>query len=75
MAATEELIAEITIQGLRRATTTTGRDRKTIRMIFNGKEVKASSLPKVIMGLPKEWSEKCQYEGPSEIPSGDCFAR
>ena len=71
--ANESLIAEISARGLRKMTKQMGRDRKTIRGILNGNKVKVSTLAKVVMGLREEWSEKCQYEGPSEIPSGDCF--
>ena len=71
--ANESLIAEISARGLRKMTKQMGLDRKTIRGILNGNKVKVSTLAKVVMGLREEWSEKCQYEGPSEIPSGDCF--
>jgi len=51
VAANESLAAEISARGLRKTTSETGLDRKTIRGILNGKKVKASTLAKVVMGL------------------------
>jgi hypothetical protein len=48
------LIAEISARGLRKTTKETGLDRKTIRDILNGKNVKASTLAKVVVGLREE---------------------
>jgi len=47
-------LAEISAQGLRRTTKTTGLDRKTIRGILNGRKVKTSTLVKVVMGLRED---------------------
>jgi hypothetical protein len=54
VAANESLIAEISTRGLRKTTTETGLDRKTIRSILNRKKVKASTLAKIVIGLRKE---------------------
>jgi hypothetical protein len=51
LAANEGLIAEIRAQGLRKTTRQTGLDRKTLRAIVQGKNVKASTLAKVVVGL------------------------
>ena len=49
--ANESLIAEISERGLRKTTKQTGLDRKTIRAILKGDQVKASTLAKVVIGL------------------------
>ena len=54
VAANESLVAEISERGLRKTTKETGLDRKTIRAILNGKKLKASTLAKVVMGLPED---------------------
>jgi hypothetical protein len=54
LAANESLIAEISARGLRKTTKETGLDRKTIRAILKGKEVKASTLAKVVTQLRRE---------------------
>ena len=54
LAANERLLAEISARGLRKATKDTGLDCKTIRSIFSGNKVKASTLAKVVMGLREE---------------------
>jgi hypothetical protein len=51
VAANETLIAEISARGLRRTTMTTGLDRKTIRRVVSGKQVKVSTLGKIVIGL------------------------
>jgi hypothetical protein len=51
VAANESLIAEISARGLRRTTMTTGVDRKTIRRVVSGKQVKVSTLGKIVIGL------------------------
>jgi predicted transcriptional regulator len=51
-------MAEISANGLRRTTKTTGLDRKTIRKILNGKPVKVSALAKVAFGLRAEEQDK-----------------
>jgi hypothetical protein len=51
VAVNEGLIAEISARGLRKATKTTGLDRKTIRAILRGEKVKASTLAKVVIGM------------------------
>jgi hypothetical protein len=51
MAANESLIAEIGARGLRKTTKETGLDRKTIRGILNGAQVKTSTLAKMVTGL------------------------
>jgi hypothetical protein len=53
-AATEALKAEIKERGVRNTTRQTGRDRKTIRRILNGKKVKASTLAQVVTRLVGE---------------------
>jgi hypothetical protein len=45
---------QIRERGLRKTTKQTGLDRKTIRGVFSGKEVKASTLAKLVMGLQQE---------------------
>lgn len=50
-AANENLITEISTNGLCKTTEQTGLDRKTIRAILKGRKVKASTLSKVVMGL------------------------
>jgi hypothetical protein len=54
VAANESLITEISARGLRKTTKETGLDRKTIRRIFNGKKLKASTLAKVVIGMRQE---------------------
>lgn len=54
VAANESLIAEIRRHGLRKSTKATGLDRKTIRAVFRGRTVKASTLVKVVAGLREE---------------------
>ena len=49
--ANQGLIAEISARGLRRTTMTTGLDRKTIRRVVSGKQVKVSTLGKIVIGL------------------------
>jgi hypothetical protein len=51
VAANETLIAEISARGLRRTTMATGLDRKTIRRVVSGKQVKVSTLGKMVIGL------------------------
>jgi hypothetical protein len=51
VAANESLIAEISRHGLRRTTTRTGLDRKTIRAVAAGRKVKISTLAKVVAGI------------------------
>jgi len=51
VAANESLIAEISAHGLRSTTKAPGLDRKTIRSILNGKNVKASTLAKLVIGM------------------------
>ena len=54
VAAKESLIAEIGARGLPKTTKETGLDRKTIRGILNGAQVKASTLAKMVTGLRSE---------------------
>jgi hypothetical protein len=51
VAANESLIAEIKERGLRKTTRQTGLDRKTIRAILNGDNVRVSTLAKAVMGM------------------------
>jgi DNA-binding phage protein len=51
VAANEDLLNKIKRSGLRRMTRETGLDRKTIRQISLGQEVKLSTLAKVIDAL------------------------
>jgi hypothetical protein len=51
VAANGTLIAEISARGLRRTTMATGLDRKTIRRVVSGKQVKVSTLGKIVIGL------------------------
>jgi len=55
--ANQGLIAEIDARGLRRTTMTTGLDRKTIRRVVNGEQVKVSTLGKIVGGLRRAESE------------------
>ena len=52
--ADESLRAEISGRGIRKTTTETGLDRKTIRAILNRKTVKVSTLAKVVIGIGNE---------------------
>ena len=54
VAANESLITEINKRGLRRTTAETGLDRKTIRAMVTGKEVKTSTLAKIVVGFREE---------------------
>ena len=51
VAANKSLIAEISARGLWRTTKATGLDRKTIRRVVSGKQVKVSTLGKIVIGL------------------------
>ena len=51
VAANVILIAEVKLRGLRKTTTQTGLDRKTIRTEANRKRVKAATLTKVVTAL------------------------
>jgi hypothetical protein len=53
VAANESLRVEISMNGLRKTTKEAGPDRKTIRGIFKGRKVKASTFAKVLIGLGK----------------------
>ena len=52
--ANESLIAEIRERGLRKTTKQTELDRKTIRAVLNRKQVKRSTLAKLVMRLREE---------------------
>ena len=54
VAANEALGAEIRDRGIRKATNQTKLDRKTIRAVLKGKNVKASTLAKVVLELREE---------------------
>jgi len=54
VAADESLVEEISRYGLRKATRTTGLDRKTIRAILHGEKVKTSTLARILVGLQSE---------------------
>jgi lambda repressor-like predicted transcriptional regulator len=58
VAANESVIAEIGERGLRRTAKKIGLDRKTIRGILKRKGVKASTLAKVVIGLPSQQGDQ-----------------
>jgi hypothetical protein len=61
VAANESLIAEISRHGLRRTTTRTGLDRKTIRAVAAGRKVKISTLAKVVAGIREKYSGTLEF--------------